>query len=132
MQATSAKTRVQWIDMKGKDVLFMDFAGASIQESLDMIAIFDRSMQGRPEASVLILNDLTNAEYDPSIARQWKEARNRHDAAIRASAMFGLKGLVALGVRGFIEARILLGFNRKNEPKIFTRGDQAREWLAEQ
>jgi hypothetical protein len=132
MQAVSAKTRVQWIDLKGKEVLFMDFAGASIQESLDMIAIYDKALQGRAEASVLMLTDLTNAEYDPSIARQWKEARNRHDAAIRASAMYGIKGLVALGVRGFIEARLLLGFSRKNEPRIFTRGDQAREWLAEQ
>jgi hypothetical protein len=79
-----------------------------------------------------MLSDLTNAEYDPSIARQWKEARLRHDDVIRASAMYGLSGLIGMAVWGFIEGRQLLGFSRKNEPHVFTRGDQARAWLAQQ
>lgn len=132
MPLISSKARLQWIDLNHKTVLFMDYAGASITESLEMIAHYDQAMQGRAPGSVLLLSDVTNAEYDPSIARQWKEARLRHDAAVRASAIYGLSGLVGLSIRGFIEARILLGFSQKNEPRVFTRGDLARAWLAEQ
>lgn len=110
----------------------MDFAGAPVQESLDMIAVFTHFMQGRPPQSVLLLTDVTGAEYDPSVARQWKEARVRCDAAVRASAVYGLKGLVGVAVKGFIEARRILGLSAANEPKVFSSPAEARDWLGQQ
>lgn len=110
----------------------MEFAGAPIAESLRMIVDFDREMQGREPASVVMLTDVTDAEYDPSIARQWKEARNKHDAVIKASALVGLKGLVGIAIRSFIDVRRFLGMSASNEPRIFERMEDAREWLAKQ
>ncbi len=110
----------------------MEFAGASINESLEMIRHFDAAMVGRAPGTVLLLTDVTDAAYDPSIARQWKEARNRHDAAVRASAIHGLSGLVGLAIRGFMEARLMMGMSPDNAPRIFNSGEEARAWLGEQ
>lgn len=132
MAAPNVITRVRWIELNGKKVLFMEFAGATVAQSLAMIREYDESMRNMPPQSVLLLTDVTGAAYDPSIARQWKEARNRHDAAIRKSAIWGLQGLVGLAIRGFIETRRFLGFGEANAPRIFADGDEARAWLAEQ
>lgn len=124
--------RVKWIEINGQSVLLMDFSRAPVPESLAMIVEFDREMQGKASGSVLMLTDVSDADYDPSVARQWKEARQKHDAAIRASAIFGLKGLVGIAIRGFIDARRLLGMSAANEPRIFEQGDDARAWLGKQ
>lgn len=128
----SAATRVRWIELQGKKALFMDFADSDIADSLAMIREFDAQMRGQEPGSVLMLTDVTGSVYDPSIARQWKEARNRHDAAIRKSAIYGLQGLVGLAIRGFIEARRFLGFSDDYAPRVFGDGEEARAWLAEQ
>ena len=132
MNSLKTQTRVRWIELEGKKVLLMEFAGAPVAESLQMIVDFDREMQGRAPASVMMLTDVTGAQYDPSIARQWKEARNRHDAVVRVSAMAGLSGLVGIAIRSFIEVRRFLGMSASNEPKVFERIEDAREWLGRQ
>jgi hypothetical protein len=132
VNSLNSRTRVSWIELNGKTVLFMEFAGASVEESLGMIRHFDSAMNGRAPGTVLLLTDVTDAAYDPSIARQWKEARSRYDAAIRASAIYGLSGLVGLAIRGFMEARLLMGMSPDNAPRIFNSGQEARAWLGEQ
>jgi hypothetical protein len=110
----------------------MDFAGAPVAESLASIQGFLDVMQQQAPQSVLLLTDVTDAVYDSSIARQWKEARLRYDDAIRASAIYGLKGLVGVAVKGFIDVRRLLGLSQANGPRVFSSGAEAREWLVKQ
>jgi hypothetical protein len=49
--AVGSKVRVQWIDINHKDVLFMDYAGATVAESLEMIAHYEHAVAGRLAAS---------------------------------------------------------------------------------
>jgi hypothetical protein len=132
MSTQIERKRVDWLDLNGTRVLFMDFAGASVAESLTSIRDFLEVMQRQAPQSVLLLSDVTDAAYDASISRQWKEARLRYDDVIRASAIYGLKGLVGVAVRGFIDARRLLGLSAANGPRIFSSAAEAREWLVKQ
>ncbi|HXB97180.1 MAG TPA: hypothetical protein VNZ54_03955 [bacterium] len=111
----------------------MDFSRAVPEESLALIAAFHQAMLGRAADSVLLLTDVTEAVYEASIARQWKAARMEHSRAIRASAIFGLRGLVGAAVRGFIDAARLLGLSFVDQRlRIFTSEAEACDWLGQQ
>jgi hypothetical protein len=124
--------RVRWIDLNGTRVLYLDFSNSTVQESLEISREFTVVAQTEPAGSILLLTNVTDAEYDPSIARQWKEARLAQDDRIRASAVYGLQGLTGIAIRGFVEARRLLGLSAANEPRIFADGNEAKNWLSEQ
>jgi hypothetical protein len=133
MPTTAVQTRLRWIQLQGKEVLHLDSSRALPEESLALIAAFRQLMLGRPADSVLLLTDLTEAVYEASIARQWKAARLEHSRAIRASAVFGLRGLVGAAVRGFIDAARLLGLSFVDQRlRIFATEAEACDWLGQQ
>lgn len=126
------ESKIRWIQLGGKQVLFLDFAGLKVEDSLALMDAFEQEVRGRGPGSVLLLHDVTNAEYDPSVARKWKEKRLAHDSIIKASAIYGLSGLVGMAVRGFTDARRLMGIGTGNDLRIFADGQAARDWLAQQ
>jgi hypothetical protein len=121
--------RVRWVSLEGKEVLLLDFSRAVPQESLRLIDEFREVMKGRAENSVLLLTDVTDAGYDSSISAQWKAMRHEVDHQIRASAIFGLSGLVGMGVRGFIEASRLMGWGYE-KIRVCKDEAEAKQWLA--
>jgi len=133
MPTIAVQTRLRWIQIQGKEVLHLDFGRALPEESLSLIAAFHQAMLGRPADSVLLLTDVTEAVYEASIARQWKAARLEHSRAIRASAIFGLRGLVGAAVRGFIDAARLLGLTLIDQRlRVFSTEAEASDWLGQQ
>jgi hypothetical protein len=133
MPTIAVQTRLRWIQVQGKEVLLLDFSRATPEESLDLIAGFHKTMLGRASDSVLLLTDVTEAVYEASIARQWKAARLEHSPAIRASAIFGLRGLVGAAVRGFIDAARLLGLPFVDQRlRVFGAEAEACDWLGQQ
>ena len=133
MPTIAVQTRLRWIQVQGKEVLLLDFSRATPEESLALIAGFHQMMLGRAADSVLLLTDVTEAVYEASIARQWKAARLEHSAAIRASAIFGLRGLVGAAVRGFIDAARLLGLSFVDQRlRVFGSEAEASDWLGQQ
>lgn len=132
MSNVKSGTRIQWIELNAKPVFFVDLSKASVGEALAIIKDFEVQLQGRAPASVLLLGNVTDLEYDSSAARQWKEAFLRHDVVIRASAVYGASGLVGATVRGFAEARRLLGLSSASSPRIFADAEAAKAWLGKQ
>lgn len=132
MESGVKSDRIRWIQLGEKKVLFLNFAQLKVEASLALMDSFVDEIKGRPKGSVLLLHDVTEAEYDPSVARKWKELRLAYDDAIKASAIYGLSGLVGVAVRGFTEARRLLGLVTGNDIRIFSDGQVARDWLAQQ
>jgi hypothetical protein len=133
MPTTAIQTRLHWIQLQGKQVLHLDFSKAQPEESLALIGAFHQTMLGREPDSTLLLTDVTDSSYEASIARQWKAARLEHSPAIRASAIFGLKGLVGAAVRGFIDAARLIGLPFIDQRlRIFATEAEARDWLGQQ
>jgi len=126
-------TRMRWVQINQRDVLVLDFSHAKPEESLALIESFRHAVMGRAHESVLLLTDVTDAEYDASIATRWKAARVEHAAAIRASAIFGLRGLVGMAVRGVVDAARLLGLPMGDQQlRVFTGEAEAIAWLGKQ
>ena len=118
-------TRLRWIKIAEQDVLFLDFCQAKVEESLVLVETFRQTLAGRPPQSVLLLTDVTAAAYDASIATRWKSARAEHAQAIRASAVYGLSGLV-----GMVRLLGLAGMDKYL--RIFESEADAVAWLGQQ
>jgi hypothetical protein len=132
MAPITDRARIAWIKHQNQELLMMDFSHASVETSLDLVGEFLKATEGRPEKSVLLLTDVTGAAYDAGIAAQWKAARMSRSAMIRASALYGLSGLVGMAIRGFVEAMKLMNLSNENELKVFTTAADAKEWLSKQ
>ena len=126
-------TRLRWIKIADHDVLFLDFCRASVEDSLALVETFNLTMRDRPPQSVLLLTDVTDAVYDASVATRWKAARAGHAQAIRASAVYGLSGLVGMAVRGMVDMARLLGLPMADKYlRIFESEADAVAWLGQQ
>ena len=126
-------TRLRWIQINQREVLFLDFSHSKPEESLALIDAFRVAMAGRAPESVLLLTDVTGAGYEPSIATRWKAARVEFAPCIRASAIFGLSGLVGMAVRGIIDTARLLGLPMGDHRlRIFSGEAEATAWLGQQ
>jgi len=132
MTPTETSSRLQWLRLQGKEVLFLDFRSAPVEESLALMAGFDQLMQGAEPESILLLTDVTDAEFDPGIASKWRTVRLAHSDKIKASAVYGLQGLVGMAIRGFYDMLVLLGNAKARQFRIFKDGQEARAWLAQQ
>lgn len=122
--------RIYWTQHQGTPYLMLDFSRASIAESLVLMDDYAAALKDQPPLSVRMLSDVTDAQYEPSVANKWKAVRLQHDPMIRASAVFGLSGLVGVAVRSFMELQEILGMNRSGKKlRIFKTRDQALAWL---
>jgi|GEM_PF-2057908 len=126
---TSA-TRVRWIQDGEKEILFVDLSNVLPDESLAALAECEQILKGRAEGSVLVLIDVTNAVYNPSISARWKAARISLAPIIRGSAVYGFSGMVGVALRGFADGLRLLGLNRIGEEfRFFKSRTEALAWL---
>lgn len=122
--------RLRWIQDMGKEILFVDLKQATVAESLAAIADFERSLQGRAAHSALVLVDVTACSYDPSVSARWKAAQRTFSPLIRGSAVYGLSGMVAVALRGFIAALRLLGLTRFGDDlRLYGTRSEALAWL---
>jgi hypothetical protein len=123
-------TRVRWIQDAGKEILFLDFKQATVAESLAMLDGLKPNLQGRPAQSVLALADVTGAHYDPSVSTRWKATRMAFAPIVRATAVYGISGMVAWSLRGAAEVQRLMGLARTgDEQKYFKARAEALAWL---
>lgn len=132
MSQDTDRARLAWIKHQGQELLYLDFSHASVETSLDLVNEFLKAMEGRGDKSVLLLTDVTGASYDPAVSAKWKTARLSKSAQIRASALYGLSGLVGMAIRGFVEALQMMGLGDDNHLKIFTDAKEAKDWLSKQ
>ncbi len=136
MLATKVKKnstgRVTWIHEAGTRILYMDFRKAPIAESITMMDEYI-AVLSREQGPVYLFTDVSDAEYDSSIAAKWKAARLEYGSVIKASAIIGLKGLVGLAVRSFIQLAEYVAPHKIGGPmKIFNTREEALEWVVKQ
>src|SRR5580658_407014 len=113
-------TRLRWIQDGGKEIFFLDFKHATVAESLAMLDDLKQNLQGRPPQSVLALADVTGASYDPSVSTRWKATRMAFAPTVRATAIYGMSGMVALSLRAAAQVQRLMGLTRNwDEQKYF-------------
>jgi hypothetical protein len=123
-------TRLRWIQDGGKEIFFLDFKQATVAESLAMLDDLKKNLDGRPAHSVLALADVTGASYDPSVSTRWKATRMAFAPIVRATAIYGMSGMVALALRGAAEVQRLMGLARTgDEQRYFKSRAEALAWL---
>lgn len=126
-----ATKRIFWTQHQGISYLMMDFSHATVAESLAIMDDYVDALQGKAVGSVILLTDVTGAHYEAAVSNKWKAVRLQMDGPIKASAVYGLSGLVGVAVLAFVELMELLGLNRGSKKvRIFKTREQALAWLA--
>ena len=124
-----SSSRVAWIQEAGKEVLWVNLSRASVPELLASLEDFERAFTGRPHGSVLLLMDLQETHYSPSVSARWKSAAKAADAAyLKASAVYGASGIVGVALRGYLEALRLVG-RPLGTIGVFKARTEALAWL---
>jgi hypothetical protein len=118
--------RVKWIEHKGKLILYEDFSGLQAQE--DIYEVTDTSTAlicKQPEASVLLLTNVTGARYNPSIVNRLKENSKLTTPYMRAYVIVGIKGLALVILESF---KAFTGL----DVKLCNTLEEGKEWLVRQ
>ncbi len=118
--------RVRWIEHRGKRILFEDFSG--LQETKDIYEVTDTSTAlicRQPEKSVLLLTDVTNAHYSPSIMKRLKDNSKRTVPYMKAYVVVGVKGLTLTVLQSFVAFTGL-------DVKLCETIEEGKEWLVAQ
>ena len=129
MSSASNGKRIFWINHLGVPILVLDFSRATPAESLALIDDFVPVIKEQALGSVRMLSDVTESSYDAAISNKWKAVRVQYNEYFYASAIFGLSGLVGVGVRSFVELMDFLNLSRSKRLRIFKTKDQALAWL---
>ena len=119
---TPVSERVKFINHAGKDILFLDFSGCTMNEVLATIEESKQFIRTRPEGSVLTLTDVTNARFNEHITERMKEFTAHNKPYVKAAAIIGI-----VGIKKIIFEAVMMFSKRKIH--IFENIHEAKEWL---
>lgn len=117
---------MKWIEHKGKRILYEDFSG--LQDQKDIFEVTDTSTAiicKQPEASVLLLTDITGAHYNPSIIKRLKDNSKLTVPYMKAYVIVGIKGVTLVILESFVAFTGL-------DVKLCSSIEEGKDWLARQ
>ena len=114
--------RIRFMQAGGKDILFLDFSGHTVGALMSAIAEAEKLIKTRPEHSLLVLTDVTNARFDDQVSARIKEFTKRNKPYVKASAVVGVSGIKRI----ILDAVML--FSGRTIHACDTL-EQAKEWL---
>jgi len=117
--------RVRFTIHKWRQILLLDFSHCSADEAMKIIDEAIGVIRSQPKSSLLILTNVTGAQYDLNIIEKSKEFTNGNKPYVRASAVVGLDGFQ----RAVYNAVTL--FSKRILP-LFDDIEKAKDWLIEQ
>lgn len=117
--------RVDWIEHKGRKIMFFNLKGASHDDILAMVEKGKRLYSAEPPHSILELIDTTDADFD---TESWKEVRifaKSIKEYVKAAAIVGVSGMT----RFMLKAANIFA---KRTVTPFEDMEAAKDWLLEQ
>jgi len=117
--------RVKFIWTGGKEILFLDFCGCTVKDFPSALEEAQKIIKTRPENSLLILTDVTNARFDEQVSVRMKEFTKHNKPYVKASAVVGVSGLKKI----MLDAIALFSGRRFH---LCDTVEQAKGWLATQ
>jgi hypothetical protein len=114
--------RVRFIAHQGKQILLIDLTNYGAEEVMKIISEVPHIVTAQPHKSVLILSDLTGAQFSREAVTRMKEVAVFDRPYVRKSAMVGAESLPEV----FYKA--LKTFARREFPRFKTR-EEALDWL---
>jgi hypothetical protein len=117
--------RLEFLTYKGKRILLIDFSHLKAEQVLLVIDEAKGVIARQPERSVLTLTDLTEMHFDENIMAALKEYVTHNKPYVKAGAVVGAKGLLAV---------VKMGVERASLRKLtdFDSRAAAQEWLIQQ
>ena len=117
--------RVQVIDYKGKEIIYLDFSNCNVSEVFLVIQMAKTIIRVQPHNSVLTLTNVTGTKYNREVIQAMKEFANRNKPFVKAGAVIGIDGLK----RVVYDA--ITRFSERNLP-AFDDIEKAKDWLVDQ
>jgi flavodoxin len=116
--------RVQFIQHKGKKILYLNFAYCKTDEVLTVIDQAKATIRTQARQSVFTLTDVTNTAFNSKVSDAMKEFVIHNKPYIVASAVVGVTGLKQIIYNAVMKfsGRKLMAFDSIAE---------AKDWLAE-
>jgi hypothetical protein len=110
-----------WIEYKGKEILFIDYRGLGMDESLETLEQVEKIITERKE-KVLILVDTRDTYTSAEFMARLKETGKQMRPLMKKQAIVGITGLKAI---------LLDAYNRFTGASLrpFSTLAEAKEWL---
>ena len=114
--------RVRFIAHQGKQILLADLTNCGAEEVVKIVSEVPHIVTAQPHKSVLILSDLTGAQFSRAAVTRMKEVAVFDRPFVKKSAMVGAESLPDV----FYQA--LKIFARREFPRFKTQ-EEALDWL---
>ena len=119
--------RTRFVEHEGRQILFVDFAGLSDEaEALAAIAESRAFVAQQPEGALLTLTDVTDMQFDETVAKALWELMRHNKKRVRAGAVVGLSG------ERQEDLYELLTHQARRDLPVFETAEEAKAWLVEQ
>jgi hypothetical protein len=120
----SLTSRVQFIEHRGKRVLFINYSDCDIALLKAVAEEMHRVISKEPPKSVLTLNDVTGTSFDSESVEVLKSKVIANAPYVKRAAVIGIRGLQKL----IYEA--IQKFSQRNIP-LFDSRQEALDWLVQ-
>jgi hypothetical protein len=117
--------RVQVIDYKDKEIIYLDFSDCNVDEILEIIEMAKKIIRVQPLNSVLTLTNVSGTRYNREVIQVMKEFANDNKPFVKAGAVVGIDGLKR------IVYDAIMRFSERNMP-AFDDNEKAKDWLVKQ
>ena len=116
----------QWIQHKGKRILYMDIASQTTEEFMDIIERIKKIVVNEPPKSILCLINVKGGKFNNEISQAIKEFAQYCEPYVKVSASIGVEGLMKI-----IHNAVVMFTGNKSIVLKKTKED-ALDWLVEQ
>ncbi len=117
--------RVQFIQHKGKAILFIDLSGCSATEILPAVEEAKATVRTQRRGSVLTLTNVTSACFDSTVSVAMKDLVQHNRPYVAAAAVVGVTGLKQIIFNS------VMRFSGRHL-HAFESLEEAKDWLAAQ
>ena len=95
-------TGFQWIQHKGKKIIYWEMAGKSNEEILEAIARAKVEIKEEPKDSVLCLINAKDGKISTEINQAFKDLSKEVDSYMKMTVVIGVEGLQTIMLNGII------------------------------
>ena len=117
--------RIQFINHKGKKILYFDFSSCRPDEANKVVEDAMAFVKKQPQKSLYTLTNVSGIRFDTNIGDKFKDFAAHNKPYVIAGAVVGISGLLKVLYTAITK------FTGRNLP-AFDTVEQAKDWLAQQ
>ncbi len=117
--------RIHFVEHKGKQILLIDFSGATASQMLLLLELVRMTVAQHARESLLTLGDFTGAQVNRTVATNIKEVLTLDRPFVKKTAWVGTENIP----RAFLEN--FHNFSQRDIVTFKTR-EEAMDWLVEE